>query len=67
VADRRTVAARRTIGRAWKDGGVTIGRIAWLVTVLVCVVAGVALLLSGYQGYGAVVLVVGVAAAINLL
>jgi hypothetical protein len=47
--------------------GVTIGRIAWLVTVLVCVLAGVALLLSGYQGYGAVVLVVGVTAAINLM
>jgi hypothetical protein len=45
---------------------VTVARIAWLVTVLVCVIVGVALLLSGYQGYGAVVLVVGASAAINL-
>ena len=44
----------------------SVVRIAWLVTVLVCVIVGVALLLSGYQGYGAVVLVVGASAAINL-
>jgi hypothetical protein len=46
---------------------VSIGRIAWLVTVLLCVLAGIILLLSGYQGYGAVVLVVGASAGINLL
>ena len=45
----------------------TIGRIAWLVTALVCVIAGLALLLSGYQGYAAVVVVVGASAAINLV
>jgi hypothetical protein len=46
---------------------VTIGRIAWLVTALTCVVAGLVLLLSGYQGYAAVVVVVGASAAINLV
>jgi hypothetical protein len=45
---------------------VSIVRIAWLVTVLVCLIACLALLLSGYQGYAAVVLVVGASAAINL-
>lgn len=45
----------------------TIGRIAWLVTALACLIAGLALLLSGYQGYAAVVVVVGASAAINLL
>jgi len=45
---------------------VGVVRIAWLVTVLVCVITGVSLLLSGYQGYGAVVLVIGASAAINL-
>ena len=44
----------------------TIGRIAWLVTVLACLISCLALLLSGYQGYAAVVLVVGASAAINL-
>jgi hypothetical protein len=46
---------------------VTIVRIAWLVTALVCLLAGLALLLSGYQGYAAVVVVVGASAAINLV
>jgi hypothetical protein len=46
---------------------VTIGRIAWLVTALICLIAGLALLLSGYQGYAAVVVVVGASAAINLV
>ena len=44
----------------------SIARIAWLVTVLSCVIAALALLLSGYQGYAAVVLVVGASAAINV-
>jgi hypothetical protein len=46
---------------------VSIGRIAWLVTALACLIAGVALLVSGYQGYAAVVVVVGASAAINLV
>jgi hypothetical protein len=41
-------------------------RLAWLVTVLVCLVAAVILLLSGYVGYAGVAVAVGVAAAINL-
>jgi hypothetical protein len=41
-------------------------RLAWLVTVLVCLLAAVILLLSGYVGYAGVALAVGVAAAINL-
>jgi hypothetical protein len=45
---------------------VPLSRIAWVVTVAVCVVAAVALLASGYQGYAAVLAAVGVAAAINL-
>ena len=45
----------------------TIGRIAWLITALACLIAGLALLVSGYQGYASVVVVVGASAAINLL
>jgi hypothetical protein len=45
----------------------SIARIAWLVTVFACLVTSVILLLSGYQGYAAVFLVVGASAAINLL
>jgi len=46
--------------------GVPLFRIAWLVTVLACMLTCVVLLLSGYQGYAAVFLAVGASAAINL-
>jgi hypothetical protein len=42
-------------------------RIAWLVTVAICVVTAFILLLSGYDGYAGVTLAVALAAAINLL
>lgn len=54
------------VGRARDNGRVTFTRIAWLVTVAACVVTGVALLVSGYQGYAAVFGAVGACAAINL-
>ena len=44
----------------------SLGRAAWIVTVLICVVASVVLIVSGYQGYAALVLAVGLSAAINL-
>jgi hypothetical protein len=45
---------------------VSFTRIAWSVTVLACLLTCVALLLSGYQGYAAVLFAVGACAAINL-
>jgi hypothetical protein len=45
---------------------VPLSRLAWLVTVGVCLIAALVLLLSGYDGYAGVVLAVGVSAAINL-
>jgi hypothetical protein len=45
---------------------VPLSRIAWLVTVGVCLVATVILFLSGYDGYAGVVLAVALAAGINL-
>ena len=41
-------------------------KVAWLVTVVICVIAAVILLLSGYIGYAGVVLAVALAASINL-
>ena len=41
-------------------------KIAWLVTVAICVIAAVILLLSGYVGYAGVVSAVALAAGINL-
>jgi hypothetical protein len=45
---------------------VPLPRIAWLVTVSICVVAAAILLLSGYVGYAGVVFAVALSAAINL-
>ncbi len=43
-----------------------LSRIAWLVTVAICLIAFVLLLVSGYQGYAFVLLAVALSAAINL-
>ncbi|HET8755970.1 MAG TPA: hypothetical protein VFM58_08170 [Solirubrobacteraceae bacterium] len=43
-----------------------LSRIAWLVTVAICLITALILLLSGYDGYAGVTLAVALAAAINL-
>jgi hypothetical protein len=60
--------ARTCAGAAPSDrmDGMSLTRIAWIVTVLACLVASLLLLVSGYQGYAAVTLAVGLSAAINL-
>jgi hypothetical protein len=45
---------------------VEVERVAWLLTVLACVVTALILLLHGYYGYAGVTLAVGVSAFINL-
>jgi hypothetical protein len=45
---------------------VPLSRIAWFVTVAVCLIAALVLLLSGYNGYAGIALAVALAAAINL-
>lgn len=45
---------------------VSAPKIAWLTTVVLCLVAAVLLLVNGYTGYFGVVLAVGLAAAVNL-
>ena len=45
---------------------VSAPKIAWLTTVLLCLLAAVLLLVNGYTGYFGVVLAVGLAAAVNL-
>jgi hypothetical protein len=46
---------------------VPLSKIAWLTTVVICLVASLILLLSGYLGYAGVVFAVALAAGINLL
>lgn len=49
-----------------EDAAVGFNRIAWLVTVVAAFITALLLLLSGYNGYGAVAIAVGLSAAINL-
>jgi hypothetical protein len=44
-----------------------LSRAAWIVTVLIALVTAVLLALSGYTGYAALSVAVGISAAINLL
>lgn len=43
-----------------------LARIAWLTTVVACLIAAILLLLNDYVGYFAVFVAVGASAAINL-
>jgi hypothetical protein len=49
------------------ESTVNLGRLAWLVTVVACLVAIVILVLDGYYGYAGVTLAVAISAAINLV
>lgn len=49
-----------------EDARVGFNRIAWLVTVAAALITALLLFLSGYNGYGAVAIAVGLSAAINL-
>jgi hypothetical protein len=48
------------------NGPVDLARLAWLVTVLACLVAVLILVIQGYVGYAGVALAVAISAAINL-
>ena len=43
-----------------------LSRIAWLVTVGICLVTALILFLSGYSGYGAIAIAIALAAGLNL-
>jgi hypothetical protein len=45
---------------------VPLSRIAWLATVIACLITALLLLISGYYGYAVITLAVALAAAINL-
>lgn len=46
---------------------VNLGRAAWLLTCLVCLVTALILALEGYYGYAGVTLAVALSAAINII
>jgi len=49
-----------------QNAAVSLDRLAWLITVLACLVTSALLLLSGYLGYAGVLLAVAASAAVNL-
>ena len=55
-----------TVGEPDQNTTVDLGRIAWLGTVVVCLVVVLILAVQGYYGYAGVTFAVAVAAAINL-
>jgi hypothetical protein len=62
--------------RSWRSGpnsgpsrdnsGVDLGRLAWLATVIACLLTAAVLLVQGYVGYALVTFAVAASAAINL-
>jgi len=62
--DASTLAARPD--RIGEDDRVPLKRIAWLVTVVAALITALLLFVSGYNGYGALAVAVGLCAAINL-
>lgn len=50
-----------------KNKPVNLARIAWLVTVVVCLIAVLILILQGYLGYAGVTFAVALAAGLNLV
>jgi hypothetical protein len=53
--------------RSGRMQDVSFNRIAWLITVAAALVTALLLFVSGYNGYGAVAIAVGLSAAINLI
>jgi len=49
-----------------EDALVSLQRIAWLLTVAAALITALLLFVSGYNGYGALAIAVGMCAAINL-
>jgi hypothetical protein len=44
-----------------------LSRVAWTTVAAICAIAALLLLVNGYDGYSAVLLFVGLSAAVNLL
>jgi uncharacterized membrane protein len=60
------VEAEPTVEEQLEETPIDLGRIAWLITTICFLVAGVVLLLSRRYGYSEVTFAVAVAAGINL-
>ena len=59
-------SATGPVRRIREDARMPLQRIAWLVTVAAALITALLLFVSGYNGYGALAIAVGLSAAINL-
>jgi hypothetical protein len=59
--------ARRPSHAGWTLGAGGLPKPVWAGMALLLMIVGVVLLLSGYMGYGVLILVVAAAAAVNVL
>ncbi len=67
VRDSRNLRiSRPTVGAGGDNRHVDLARIAWLITVLICLITATILVLQGYLGYAGVTFAVAAAAAINV-
>lgn len=44
----------------------TLARLTWILVTAVCAIGSVLLFVAGYQGYGVLAIIIGLAAAINI-
>lgn len=59
--------ARRPPERGWELGAGGLTRASWLTLACLLAALGALLLVSGYIGYGAIIVILAAAAAVNLL
>jgi hypothetical protein len=58
--------AKRPPGAGWELGAAGLGKVFWVGLTILLTVIGAVLLLTGYIGYGAMILVLALAAGVNL-
>jgi hypothetical protein len=58
--------ARQDPASGWSLGAGGLPKSAWLVVAVIAIVLGLVLLGIGYIGYGVLIVIVGLAAAVNL-
>ena len=44
----------------------TLARLTWILVTAACAIGAVLLFVAGYQGYGVLTIIIGLAAAINI-
>ena len=62
----RRVPRRQGVGPGCHHWPVSLARLTWLLVTATCAIGAVLLFVAGYQGYGVLAIVIGLAASINI-